>query len=97
MRFLLSSYGRSPAAGVSLLKSEVYMSVRIAYHDSGVNDEQDTAARSESEHLGQESLVKGSKALLLGHCHDGRPCPVVLGGGACNLGAVLNSGPGVEC
>lgn len=60
-------------------------------HDTSEHDQEDTATWTQSEHLGQETLVKSTEAFL---AHDGaksRPCPVVLGYGSCDLGRVLNA------
>lgn len=48
-------------------------------------------ARPRTTDLGQETLVQGSKALLLEDGRNTRPSPVVLGDLASNLGGVLNS------
>lgn len=60
-------------------------------HDTGKHNEQDTASGTQSQHLGQETLVQRREALLP---HDGaerRPCPVVLGYCACDLGRILDT------
>lgn len=69
----------------------VRLHVAEEVHNTGENNEQDTASGTETQDLGQETLVQGSEALFLCNGADGRPGPVVLGRLTGNLGAVLNS------
>ena len=60
-------------------------------HHSGEDNEQNTSTRAKSEHLGDETLVERTEALLLEDRAQRREGPVVLGYHAGNLGGVLNS------
>jgi hypothetical protein len=78
----------TPRAGRGL---DVSAHLAEEIHDTGENDKEDTASGAQSEHLGQETLVKSGETLL---AHDGAesgPCPVVLGYGADDLGGVLDA------
>lgn len=60
-------------------------------HNTGVNHEEDTTTRAESEDLGDEALVKSAETFLLEDGQDGRPGPVVLGHLAGHLDGVLDT------
>ncbi len=60
-------------------------------HHARVDNKQDTAAGSQPENLGQEALVQGAEAFLLGNGGDTGPRPVVLGGLAWDLDGVLDA------
>lgn len=60
-------------------------------HDTREHDQQDTTARTQPEHLRQETLVEGGEAFLLHDGANGRPSPVVLGRLARDFGAVLDA------
>jgi len=60
-------------------------------HHTGEDNEQDTSTRAKSEHLGDETLVESTEALLLEDRTQSRESPVVLGCHAGNLSSVLNS------
>lgn len=60
-------------------------------HHTCEDNEQDTTTGAKSEHLGNETLVERTEALLLEDSTQCRECPVVLGHHAGNLGGVLNS------
>lgn len=55
-----------------------------------VHDQQDTTTRTQSQHLGDETLVQRRRALLPGNSGHRTPGPVVLGRLARDLGRVLD-------
>lgn len=59
-------------------------------HHTGENNEQDTTAGAQSQHLGDETLVKRTEALLLQDRSQRREGPVVLGHLAGDLSGVLD-------
>lgn len=61
-------------------------------HDAGEDDEKDTTTGSESENLGDETLVKSAEALLPGDGEESGPGPVVLGDLTGDLDGVLDAG-----
>lgn len=60
-------------------------------HDAGEDDQEDTTSRSETEDLGQETLVKRAESFLASDGAESGPGPVVLGHDAGDLGGVLNA------
>jgi hypothetical protein len=60
-------------------------------HHTSEDNEQDTSTRAKSEHLGNETLVESTEALLLEHRSQRREGPVVLGCHAWHFAGVLNS------
>jgi hypothetical protein len=60
-------------------------------HDTRENNEQNTTTGTETEHLGDETLVEGAEAFFLHDGANGRPGPVVLGHLAGDLGGVLDA------
>ena len=60
-------------------------------HDTGEDDQQNTTTRSQSEHLGQETLVESTETFCPQDCAESRPRPVVLGDLSNNLSRVLDA------
>lgn len=60
-------------------------------HDAGEDDEQDTTAGAESQHLWQEALVQRTESLLLHDYAQARPGPAVLAHAARHDRAVLDT------
>lgn len=60
-------------------------------HHTSEDNEQDTSTRAKSEHLGDETLVESTEALLLENRAQRRERPIVLGCHTRDLGSVLNS------
>lgn len=75
----------------SLLSSLLLLPRSEGVHDSGENDEEDTTSGTESQNLGNESLVQSGETLLLENGANGREGPVILGNDTRDLGGVLNS------
>jgi hypothetical protein len=83
--------GRSKTSAASHLHLLSVTHVAEEVHHTGEDNEQNTTSGTQPQHLGQETLVQSWEALLP---HDGaerRPCPVVLGYRAGDLGRVLDA------
>lgn len=61
-------------------------------HHPSVHDQEDTAARAETENLGNKALVQSAEPFLLGDGGDAGPGPVVLWRLAGDLDGVLDPG-----
>lgn len=58
-------------------------------HNTSKYHQKNTTTRTQSKHLGQETLIQSAESFLARNSRNSGPGPVVLGYGASNLGAVL--------